>query len=264
MKGSESGTHSSSSRRCAGVEGVVDLGDEEEYVKSYLESLCSAVNSNSGLVLERFKDLIRSCKEFEGIVLDLFFKYFVYYEECLGYSGRDYFDRFLLPRVLLYLGHSFTGLVCVGILVGSLPAAYFALRQIFEAVLMTVYADTEPKLRGLSIKEKIEKVARMRIGNIIDRVSGVNESWRGQLREIYATLSSYLHPITGGGRGGVVGIAEGAVEEHGGPPSYAVLGPTSYCMGEPDEAELKELEKNIGRVKDAVELLVDVWSERAV
>lgn len=249
------------SGRCLGVGDVVDLGDEVEYLETYARAVCDAVRDNKSFMLRKFKGLARACQEFEGTILDFFFKYFVYYKRCIDYVEENYLERFLLPTTLLYLGHSFTGLVCTGILMGSLPLTYFALRQVFEGILMAVYADVRPEYRGLDYEGKIREVSRERFRNIINKVPGLDESRKNEFMELYAELSSYVHPITHKGRRGIINIAKESVKKYGGPPTYATITPTKYFMDAADEAELKRLEDNIKKVAKAIGDLINVWKE---
>ncbi|BES81729.1 hypothetical protein [Pyrodictium abyssi] len=238
-----------------------ERGEFEQLKRFYVENSCEVAHSNFNYILKIDKGLIIACDEFYEICIELFLKYFVYIEESIkGIDPETYFKRYLLPSVLFYIVAPFPGYVCTSILQAAIPLAYFALRQILEAITIAVYMDTCPRYKNLDYERKAREARRLTFSDTLGYFERIDRGLAENLRRLYGLLSSYIHPFARKGLGGLVSLADRSLDEHGIPPTFATAFALSkYTGGKADETELARLKKTIYETARLVIELINVW-----
>jgi len=222
---------------------------------------CEVVYENLKRVWNIDKDVIRSCHKFFWKCMDVFVKYFIDLELDVGELGK----KSLMPSVLLHILVPFSGYVCTSILHGMIPAAYFSLRQIIEALTIVVYLDVCGKYKDLKYEEKFRKAQELRISTILNEFKDIDEELASRLKELYDLLSSYMHPFAKKGLGGLVGLADQMISRLGGPPTFlAVPLPSEYLGEELDREEFNRLKTVVHATSDVVLGLMNTWYKHVV
>ncbi len=230
---------------------------------------------NMEFLLNRYRNVIDSCYDLFNDVIDI--ESWIAPNKSMDESKRmGMVIKYLMYPMLIHVIYPNLNFLCIEIMLGAIPQAFYTLRTILEAFVIALYADTKEELKNLVSYEKVEHESvrnatvfgvKDHILKVLTKVFGDREcrEWLKYILELYQAISAWVHPVA---RikldkekeitAGVLRAIMITVAQRGVPPSYGLVIPMEY--DEEDLDNLKHLNEIIKHTRLAITMIAYTWS----
>jgi len=241
----------------------------------WIEYTHDVMEKNLKFLVESNKELLDSCLDLINDVIDMI--RWIAPSESLPKDWRNkMLFRYLMYPVMTHILLPNSFFLNIAIILGAIPQAFYSLRTMLEAMVITLYADNMDKLKNATFFEKVKhkKVRSATLHKIRRPVQGILRKFLGDeegdmyteyIYSLYKELSTQIHPVAtiniGRGKSRASGILNQIfmyTREHKAFPGYGILIPIEY-----DSKDLKMLQNLttiVNRFRFVYALISYVWS----